>query len=233
VGPADSTPAVTADDWALRSQRLYERSVLEGEAGMLELASMELDEVEAALALARGRLLHGRFLVRRASGGQVATGQPPGDPAELALFERAERLYTKVGDVAGQARALFWIGCYRQVVAGDHQSAVPLLRQALDLAAQAEDKETMAEALRHLGIAEHAAGRLDVARKHLEQSAELRWETRNLAGVAANLVGLIYIAAAQGRRADGLELARQATDLAQATGARVIMRQVQEARAAL
>jgi hypothetical protein len=32
----------------------------------------------------------------------------------------------------------------------------------------------MREALRHLGIAEHAAGRLEAARLHLEESTRLR-----------------------------------------------------------
>jgi tetratricopeptide (TPR) repeat protein len=220
---------VSAEDWAERSRLQYERAVLEGDAATLEIAAMELDGVEAQLALARGRIMHGRFLARRAQ----APGRVAGDPAELTLFERAERLYAKLGDARGQAEALFWVACYRQVVTGDNGAAVPLLRQSLDLATQCGDKSIMAEAERHLGIAEHAAGRLDTARQHLEQSAALRWETGHLAGVASNLVGLIYIAAAQGRRSEGLELVRQATDLAQATGAQVILRQVQEARAAL
>ena len=58
----------------------------------------------------------------------------------------------------------------------------------------------MSYALRHLSIAEHTAGRLEAARRLLEESVRLRREVGFLPGVAANLVGLIYIAAAQGRR---------------------------------
>ena len=110
---------------------------------------------------------------------------------------------------------------------------MPVLERSLVLAGQAGDQPTMAQALRHLGIAEHAAGRLDAARERLEESARLRREGGLLAGVASNLVGLIYIAAAQGRRDDALALAREAEALAEAAGAHVISRQVEQARGEL
>jgi hypothetical protein len=91
----------------------------------------------------------------------------------------------------------------------------------------------MSYALRHLGIAEHAAGRLDAARERLEESARLRREIGFMPGVAANLVGLAYIAAGQGRRDDALALAEEADAIAAASGARAISRQVEEARAQL
>jgi hypothetical protein len=54
-----------------------------------------------------------------------------------------------------------------------------------------------AEALRHLGITAHMAGRLDEARERLEESSRLRREIWALPGVATNMVGLAYIAATQ------------------------------------
>jgi len=54
-----------------------------------------------------------------------------------------------------------------------------------------------------------------------------------LPGVAANMVGLIYIAAGQRRPDDALALLDQAEAIAQASGARGIMRQIEEARAAV
>jgi hypothetical protein len=89
-----------------------------------------------------------------------------------------------------------------------------------------------AEVLRHLGIAEHSAGRMDAAREYLEESVRLRREIGLLPGVAGNLVGLIYIAAAQGRRDDALALADEATAICQESGSLGILRQVEEARAA-
>ena len=162
--------------------------------------------MEADLALARGRVIHGRFLEQRAEDPEQARE----DPRELALFERAASLYRARGDVRGEGEALFWVGCCHQVVRRDNEAAVPVLWRSLELATEADDPVTMSEALRHLGIAEHAAGRLDAARLHLEESTRLRREIGAWPGVASNLVGLIYIAAGQDRREDGLALAEEA-----------------------
>jgi hypothetical protein len=50
--------------------------------------------------------------------------------------------------------------------------------------------------------------------------------------VAFNLVGLVYIAAAEGRRADALALAAEGSALARAAGAERTLRELDEARAA-
>lgn len=218
-----------ADDRIERSRLLYERALIEGDEDALTTAEQDLNAVEADLALARGRLIHGRFLERRNENPEQATE----DPRELALFQQAARMYAELGDVRSEAEALFWIGCCHQVVRRDNDAAVPFLEQSLELASRAGDKMTMSEALRHLGIAEQRAGRLDAARQRLEQSTRLRRELGLLPGVAANLVGLIYIAAGQGRRDDALALIEEAAALAGASGAGVIMRQVEEARAAV
>ena len=91
----------------------------------------------------------------------------------------------------------------------------------------------MSEALRHLGVAAHAAGQLDAARQRLEDSTRLRREIGLLPGVAANLIGLAYIAAAQGRRDDALALLDEAGAIAETSGAHRIARSVSEARAAV
>jgi len=44
---------------------LYEQAVLTGHAAPLAEADRELDAVEADLGVARGRLMHARFLLRR------------------------------------------------------------------------------------------------------------------------------------------------------------------------
>jgi tetratricopeptide (TPR) repeat protein len=212
-----------------RARQLYERAVFEGDAGALTRADRDLDAAEADLAVARGRIIHTRFLQHRDEDPDRARE----DPAELRLFERAAQLYAALGDVRGEAEALFWIGCFHQVVRRDNEAAVPALERSLDLASQAGDKATMSEALRHLGIEAHATGRLDVARERLERSTELRREIGLQAGVAANLVGLAYIAAGQGRHSDAMAALAEAGALAQTSGARRIQRQVDEAHAAL
>jgi tetratricopeptide (TPR) repeat protein len=218
---------VTADEPAQRAKLLYEQAIFTGDAGPLAAADRELDAAEADLALARGRVAHGRFLVARDA------GQAAEDPAELPLFGRAAELYRGLGDERGEAAALFWAGCFHQVVRGDDGTAVPLLERSLELARRVRDEETMAEALRHLGIAAHRAGRLDEAADRLEESCRLRRAAGQPASVAANLVGLAYIAAAQGHRDKAGERLAEADRLAAGAGAHSVRQHVAEARAAL
>jgi tetratricopeptide (TPR) repeat protein len=217
------------DERVERSRLGFERALFEGDAGALAEADRELDGVEADLALARGRIMHGRFLQQRAQDPEQARG----DSRELALFERAAELYQAREDIRGAGESLFWVGCYHQLIRRDNEAAVPVLWRSLELATRAGDPATMSEALRHLGIAEHAAGRLDAARLHLEESTRLRRETGSWPGVASNLVGLTYIAAGQDRRDDALTLIEEARALAEASGARGLMPVIDEARAQL
>ncbi|GAA2706118.1 tetratricopeptide repeat protein [Actinoplanes palleronii] len=206
----------------------YDRAVHDGDDSGLADAERGLDALEADAALARGRILHARFLTAREGDGP----SPAEDPAELPLFQRAAELYRSLGDVRGEAEALFWIGCLHQVIRRDNTSAVPELERSGRLAAQVGDQAIQAEALRHLGIAAHMAGRLDEARDRLEESSRLRRERGLLPGVAANMVGLAYIAAAQGRHADATATLDEAHAIAQAHGAHAIVRQIEQARKA-
>jgi len=217
------------DERVERSGLLYERALFEGDTSALAQADRELDAAEADLALARGRVVHGRFLQQRE--GDPGTARE--DPDEQTLFERAAELYRALGDVRGEGEALFWIGCFHQIVRRDNAAAVPVLQQSLELATQVGDKATMSEDLRHLGIADHRAGRLDTARQQLEESSRLWRETGRLPAVALNLVGLTYIAAAQGRHDDALGLIEEAHAIAEASGAHGIMRHIDEARSRL
>jgi tetratricopeptide (TPR) repeat protein len=220
---------MSAEDRIELARVLYERAVFGGDAGALATADRELDGVEADLALARGRVIHTRFLEQRDEDPERLVEHPD----ELALFDRAAQLYRQLGDVRGEGEALFWIGCFHQIVRRDSDAAVPVLERSLELAAQVGDQMTMSEALRHLGIAAHFAGQLDTARERLEESVRLRREIGLMPGVAANLVGLAYIAAAGGRRDDALVLLEEAAAIAGATSAHRITAQVEEARAAL
>jgi tetratricopeptide (TPR) repeat protein len=217
------------DERVERSGLLYERALFEGDTYALAAADRELDAVEADLALARGRVIHGRFLQQR----EQNPGMAREDPDELTLFERAAELYRGLGDARGEGEALFWVGCFHQIVRRDDAVAVPILQQSLELATRTGDKATMSEDLRHLGIADHRAGRLDAARQELEESSRLWREAGRLPGVASNLVGLTYIAAAQDRRDDALALIEEARAIAEASGAHGLMRHIDEARSRL
>jgi hypothetical protein len=201
---------------------LYERAVFNGEYDGLPAADRALDLVEAQLLLQRGRILHCRYLDSRVE-----------QPDELPAFERSAGIYRAAGDQRGEAEAQFWIGCFHQVVRDDNHAALPFLTLAADLSRAAGEQLTLSYALRHLGIASHVAGDYDQARAYLEESTQLRRTLGFTAGVAANLVGLIYLAVAQDRPRDAAELAAEAAELAASVGAVKILEQTEAARARL
>ncbi len=205
---------------------LYERAVFDGDATALDRADRALDSVEAELSLARGRVLHGRHLADRREG--VAEAGVAGD--ELALFERSARLCRRSGDQRREAEALLWLGIFHQVRREDNTTAEPLLARAAELATLVGDRLTLSYVLRHQGITRHMAGDLDTARELLEHSTRLRRELGFSQGVAANLVGLSYIALGQGRAGDAATLLDEAGTLADDHGALAIAEQVRVAR---
>src|SRR6266540_4210465 len=111
------------DDRLDRATERYEQAVFGGDAEALAAAEDELDSVEADLALARGRILHARFLADRKE-----------DPCELALFERAVELYQRLGEVRGVAAALLALA-ELSARSGEPERAATLLAEA---AAEAE-----------------------------------------------------------------------------------------------
>lgn len=217
------------EDRIERARKAYERTVYTGDTSALLDAEEALNAVEADTAPARGKILHARFQSAPGDAGSPASE----DPAELPLFERALELYRTLGDTRGEAEALFWIGCVHQFIRRDNETAVPHLERSYRLAAETGDKGTQSEALRHLGIADHAAGRLNEAREQLEESSRLRRETGNLPGVASNMIGLAYIAAAQNRRTDALATLDEAQALAHAHEAHAIVRHIEQARTSI
>ena len=217
---------MTGDDRIEQAKQLYERAIFSGDASVLSVADRGLDAVEADLALARGQIIHARFLDQREEDPEHVTE----DPDELAYFEHAAKLYELLGDERGEGEALFWIGCFRQVVQRNFKDAYPFLERARELAERAGDKKTMAEALRHLGIVAHYAGQLDMARARLEESLQLRQEIGLVLGVASNQVGLAYVTAQQGHHDVAMALLDEAAATARAGGAHVTLRQVDEAR---
>jgi tetratricopeptide (TPR) repeat protein len=74
------------------------------------------------------------------------------------------------------------------------------------------------------------AGRLDEARAHFEESTRLRRDLGFLPGVAANLIGLAYLATQQERRDDAAALLKEATELAESTESHGVLRWVAAAR---
>jgi tetratricopeptide (TPR) repeat protein len=219
-----------------RARVLYEQAVFGGDNDALATADRELDGVEADLALARGRILHARFLAQRHTTGQdkeagqdKETGQDK-DVRELALFELAVEHYGRLGDARGEAEASFWVGIFHQVVRGDGGAALPALERSYELAARVGDKLTLSYAARHLGFAALADGRVDVARERFEESLRLRREFGFMPGVAAALLALAELSAESGDQSQARVLLEEAGAVAEASGARGTLRWIESAR---
>ncbi|MFD2077751.1 Tetratricopeptide repeat-containing protein [Actinopolymorpha cephalotaxi] len=191
-----------------RADRACRQAVFCGDTSDLLPALESLVGDEPGTDLARGMLRHSLAL---------AGGEP--DAEELACFERAAEEYRRRGDRAGEGRALFWQGCYHQVLGKDGETAVPLLERAATLSRDADDDLWLSYSLRHLAIARHQAGDLDGARDLLEQSTRLRRAVGFEEGVAANLVGLAFVAVDRGDRAGAERIAREAIEVGTASGA--------------
>lgn len=207
---------MTSTDRLVRANECYERAVFGGDAGALETGYRELDAVEADVALARGRLLHARFLESRQE-----------DPRELALFERAAQLYRELGDIRGEGEALFWVGTFHQVVRQDAAQAGPAHQRAYELAAQAGDNLTLSYAARHLGFADQHAGRTARARERFEESIRLRREIDFQPGVAAGLLALAGVVVGADERAALLD---EAGSIAESCGADRVRQWIAQAR---
>jgi len=215
-------PVVNAQDQLERALADYERAVFGGETEAVASGELALDAVEAHVALSRGRLAHARFLQTHEA-----------DERELADFERAAELFSRVGDSRGEAEALFWVATYHQVIGGDHDAARPLLDRAEAMARDTGDRLTLSYVLRHRNFVEHAAGRAAEAEELLQESTALRRALGFDAGVAANLIGHAYLAAAQDRADEAPALLDEAEALAAAAGAAGVLVWIAEARGEL
>lgn len=202
-----------------RARRIYERSVFQGKQDGIPAAMRDLEGLEADLTLAKGQLLHAKFLDDRFA-----------DERELEWFERAVGLYEHVGDERGLAESLFWVGTFYQVVRQDHHTALAFLERSRELATKVGDTPTLSYALRHVCFVARSDGQLDLARDLLTEALRLRRELGFGPGVAANLVGLAYLAAEQGHSADAIPLLDEAANVAESCGAKKILSSVNEAR---
>jgi tetratricopeptide (TPR) repeat protein len=217
VGP-DAATVACVEDLLERATIAYDLAVFQGNRAALPATIEELRVAEAAICLARGRLLHAQFM-------QDWDRDASYLAEEYYLFNRAAEIYRAIGDVRGEAESVFFVGCFHQVVRDNNPSALPFFARALELSTEIGDDLIRSYALRHLGISAHATGNLPDARRLLEESTELRRRLGFISGVASNLVGLAYVARAAGRRAEADALIAESAELAEASGANAILRQ--------
>ena len=205
--------------WIGRAGVLFEAAMFGGDASALDRSDDELDAVEAPLSMARGKVLHVRFLNDHEENQQ-----------ELVLFERAAELYRRLGDASGEADALFWIGCWHQVVKGDGVTGRPYFERSYTLAKSVDDRMTMSYAIRHLGFADKDAGHFDQARERLTESVTLRREIGFRPGEAAGLVALAYFVAETGDPAAAFLHLDEAQSVAESCGAKAVLGWIEAAR---
>jgi len=175
-----------------------------------------LDQVEARVALARGRLIYERFL-RSGPGGSPARGAN-GLPA-LPLFRRAAELFHRTGDAVREREALFWVGTLEQTLNRNYAEAAVTLERAGELAKTAGDRLVLSGVERHLGFLAFLEGVPVEARAHLEESVRLRREIPFPAGVAMGLVALAELSLEQKDRDAAIRLLDEAAEVARAAGA--------------
>jgi tetratricopeptide (TPR) repeat protein len=175
-----------------------------------------LDQVEAEVALARGRLVYERYL-RSGPGGYPAHGAN-GLPA-LPLFRTAAELFHRTGDAAREREALFWVGTLEQTLNRNYSEAAVTLERAGELAKSANDRLVLSSVERHLGFIAFLEAVPVEARAHLEESVRLRREIPFPAGVAMGLVALAELALEQKDRDGALQLLDQAAEVARSANA--------------
>ncbi|WSQ06726.1 tetratricopeptide repeat protein [Streptomyces sp. NBC_01231] len=146
------------------------------------------------------------------------------------MFERAAELYGRLGNPSGEADALFWVGCWHQVVKGDGAAGRPYFERSYELAKSVNDRMTMSYAIRHLGFAGKDAGHFDQARERLIESVTLRREIGFRAGEAAGLVALAYLAAETGDSPAAFRHLDEAQSVAESCGAKAVSGWIEQAR---
>ncbi|PKW05313.1 hypothetical protein SAMN05428944_7673 [Streptomyces sp. 1222.5] len=205
--------------WIERTGELFEAAMFGGDTSALDRSDDVLDAVEAPLSMARGKVLHVRFLNDREENSE-----------ELVLFERAAELYERLGDASGEADALFWVGCWHQVVKGDGATGRPYFERSYALAKSVDDRMTMSYEIRHLGFADKDAGHFDQARERLTESVTLRREIGFRPGEAAGLVALAYLASETGDPSAAFHHLDEAQSVAESCGAKAVLGWIDQAR---
>jgi tetratricopeptide (TPR) repeat protein len=213
---------MSRDSWQLRAARRYDDATFGGRPELVVEGEDELDAIEADLALARGKLLHARFL----------DGRTNRDERELPLFERAVELYRKLDDRAKLADALFWVGCCHQVVLDDEATALDHFHAAYDLAAELGANLVRAESVRHLGFAAIKSGELDLAETRFAESLRLRQDaTAAPPLIATAIIPLAVLANKRGERQRADDLFAEAARIAEDNGAVGVLNWIEQARA--
>jgi tetratricopeptide (TPR) repeat protein len=179
----------------------------------MRLAEAEGDRASQAAALDQlGELRHFRTLERpRDEWPSIDHG------LERDQFERALAIRRGLGDRAGMAESLLHLGWVHQVLLGDGAKAMPLFREALDVADPDGDAQVRSELHRHIGF--HIAideGRPEAALPHFRTSLDLWRSGSEPARVIHGLVALARCESSAGLHEAALAHSQEALDLVRA-----------------
>src|SRR5215831_12534215 len=173
-------------------------------------ADAEGDRASEASALDQlGQLQHFR-VIDRPRDEWVGIDHTP----ERERFERALAIRRELRDRAGVAESLLHLGWVHQVLFGDGAAALPLFREAIELAEPDGDPDVRSEAHRHIGF--HIAlaeGMPEAALPHFRTSLDLWRSGAEPARVIHGLVALARCESMAGEHAAALEHSQEALDL--------------------
>lgn len=141
--------------------------------------------------------------------------------AEEALFQQALAVRREIGDLGGVAESLFGLGLVHQVLRRDWAAAMPLFREALELADQHADAYVRSECHRHVGFYYFAEERdADKSLEHLHESQRLREEWGDPRSIAGGTLAIGQIELLAGRHEDAAVHLRQAVEQLEQAGVR-------------
>ena len=202
----------------------YDDAVFGGRPTAVDAGLAATRHAQAVVDLARGKLLHARYL---------SADERPGDvPDEVAAFGSAAEGFGAVGDERGRGEAVLWQGLYHQVVRSDSETALPFLESARDVARAERDDLTLSYAERHLGFHAWGAGHDSEARAHLERSVELRRAIHWPAGTSAALLALAEFEATHDDRDEAARHLAEARTLAVDADAQGVLAWIDEVESA-
>jgi len=140
----------------------YDDAVFGGRPEAVGTGLVAARHAQAVVDLARGKLLHARYLAADKRSGDV--------PEELGAFESAAEGFAAVGDERGRGEAVLWLGLYHQVVRSDSEAALPFLESARDVA-HAERDDGRRRVPLQLELARRGAD--SKARQHRDRAVRL------------------------------------------------------------
>lgn len=135
----------------------------------------------------------------------------------IALYERAEAVFRRLGDLNGLTRCRINVGV-THILEGESGQAEQAYHEAVALGREAHAPDLTGLASLNLGVLYMRDGRFDEAHERFEEARRLFTTVRNASHRLAALVNLGHLARERGEPEQAIEVYAQAVDLAQRIG---------------